>query len=435
MKKRIDFQNNVMGGQFVKLMRFVLLAITLNVAIISCSKSDDVSLPPEETIMNISLDQTSLKMNVGDEQQLNVIGAKGQSISWSSSDPAIATVGDGVVTTRKGGKAVITAKVGNAQATCSLNIAPDVFIAGYQYNPNNVTIRDIAFYWKNGVAIPLTDGRNFAVANAIYVDGEDIYVSGNEDSTTGLIAMLWKNGQAIPLGNGSNKSVANDIVVVDGDVHVVGKENGRAMYWKNGIGTVLPDVNGVSEAKAVFIYEGDVYIAGFYGDQFDLPVAVYWKNGNFIPLANSGEDSGANDIFVHEGDVHITGYKNNRLATHWINGTVSVLSAASNYAAGHTVLVDGDDVYIAGHESSSNDDKDRCRIWKNGMNVTATFLTEKRSNSTTGFYSSIFVWDKDVHIIDGWNTDVFNIGLYWKNGLIEPVESNNLPIFNDLFVR
>lgn len=435
MKKRIEFQNNVMNAQLSKIMRFVLLATTLTLTIISCSKSDDGSLPPEETLINISLDQTSLKMNVGDEQRLNVIGAEGQSISWSSSDPTIATVADGLVTTKKGGKAVITAKVGNAEASCSLNIAPDVFIAGYQHDPGSFTIRKIAFYWKNGVAIPLTDGSNSAMANAIHVDGEDIYVVGYEDSTTGFIAMLWKNGRAIPLSDGSKKAIANDVFVADGDVYVVGKENGRAMLWKNGTGTVLPDINGVSEAKSVFVYEGDVYIAGFYGDQFDLPVAVYWKNGNFIPLTNSGEDSGANDIFVHEGDVHITGYKNNRLATHWINGTVSVLSAATDYAAGHTVLVYGDDVYIAGYESFGNYDKDRCRIWKNGINVTATFLTEKRWNSTTGFYSSIFIWDKDVHIIDGWNTDVFNIGLYWKNGLIEPVESNNLPIFNDLFVR
>ena len=50
----------------------------------------------------------------------------GQHMSWSTSNPAVATVADGVITEVEVGTAVITATSGNYSASCPVTVAPGV---------------------------------------------------------------------------------------------------------------------------------------------------------------------------------------------------------------------------------------------------------------------------------------------------------------------
>ena len=64
-----------------------------------------------------------LALDVGGKETLKVNEETTETCAWSSSDPAVVTVSDtGEVTAVAAGSAVITAKVGSAEATCSVTV-------------------------------------------------------------------------------------------------------------------------------------------------------------------------------------------------------------------------------------------------------------------------------------------------------------------------
>ncbi len=74
---------------------------------------------------------TKVNLPKGSTYKLQMTGTKA-TVVWSTSNKAVATVKNGVVTGKKAGKAVITAKVGKKKYTCT------VTVLGYKVNSNNV---------------------------------------------------------------------------------------------------------------------------------------------------------------------------------------------------------------------------------------------------------------------------------------------------------
>ena len=80
-------------------------------------------IDPVEPADTISLNRAVLALDVDEKAALKVNEETEETCSWSSSDPTVATVSDsGEVTALAAGNAVITAKVGDAEATCSLTV-------------------------------------------------------------------------------------------------------------------------------------------------------------------------------------------------------------------------------------------------------------------------------------------------------------------------
>ena len=78
---------------------------------------------PAEPKNVITLNRAVLALTVGDRETLKVNEETEGTCAWSSSDPTVATVSDsGEVTAVAAGNAVITAKVGDAEAACSLTV-------------------------------------------------------------------------------------------------------------------------------------------------------------------------------------------------------------------------------------------------------------------------------------------------------------------------
>lgn len=91
---------------------------------------------PVEPADTISLNRAVLALDVGEKAALKVNEETEETCSWSSSNPTVATVSDsGEVTALAAGNAVITAKVGDAEATCSVTVKA----AGDSTAPDNNT--------------------------------------------------------------------------------------------------------------------------------------------------------------------------------------------------------------------------------------------------------------------------------------------------------
>ena len=82
-------------------------------------------------VESVSLNLTEITIEVGETEALvatvNPDNADDKTVTWSSSDEAVATVADGVVTAIAEGSAVITASAGGKSASCTVTV-PHVYV-------------------------------------------------------------------------------------------------------------------------------------------------------------------------------------------------------------------------------------------------------------------------------------------------------------------
>lgn len=187
----------------------------------------------------------------------------------------------------------------------------DVYVAGgsRQYQQGNPVSYQFAGYWKNGQFVNLSAGlidttqgnsSQFMMAypntTAIYVSGNDVYLTGVVYGQSSNQAVYWKDGAASYLqGAGGRLTAANGIFVSGSDVYVAGaatdnEGNQSAIYWKNGVPSTLSTAAGNSGANAICVLDTNVYVAG-YSDSVGVSYATYWKNGVPVRLGAYGAAS------------------------------------------------------------------------------------------------------------------------------------------------
>jgi hypothetical protein len=129
----------------------------------------------------------------------------------------------------------------------------DIYIAGSESNG----AKQVAKYWKNGIATDLSDGTASTFPHAIVVAGNDVHVVAIEYGSTSPVAKYWKNGILTNLTDGTKDADANSIVVAGNDVYIAGSAyNGTkrgAILWKNGVATII-NTDPSSSAKAMSLY-------------------------------------------------------------------------------------------------------------------------------------------------------------------------------------
>jgi uncharacterized protein YjdB len=107
-------------------------------------------------VTSVTLNKEALELTEGEEESLTVTvkpdDATDKTVSWSSSAPEIATVEEGKITALKEGKAVITAKAGDKEATCEVTV-----------NKRYIPVESIAL---NKTSLELTEGEEYKIGRA-----------------------------------------------------------------------------------------------------------------------------------------------------------------------------------------------------------------------------------------------------------------------------
>ena len=307
---------------------------------------------------------------------------------------------------------------------CTSTTTGDIYIAGFA-TVNSTTPNNSVTYWKNGVATVLSDGTKNGLGYGMFVQGNDVYVAGQEDdNATGFnIARVWKNGVPTNLTDGTGYAQVKSIQISGTDIYVAGLNNGIPVLWKNGLRSNLPTIG---TNFCVTIEGNDVYVAG--EDNKIL------KNGNVIftlaPTRNS-----FTSIFVSGTDVYLSGKVFNDtlyVATLWKNGVAISLSNGATNATANSVFISGSDVYVAGNVTNPIGFFTVAKLWKNGVETSLT------NGQQFGNACCVVVKNNDVYVV---GNDVLNATgtsaiILWKNGFPVNVTNGVLNAFpTSLFVN
>ncbi|HIV21174.1 MAG TPA: S-layer homology domain-containing protein [Candidatus Scatomorpha stercorigallinarum] len=254
------------------------------------------------TDASVSLDEDTLNLVEGDKGTLNAtVEPEGTPITWTSSDPVVATVdANGKVTAHNAGTATITARAGTASDTCEVTVSS---------RPVNIRIVGEDMYGTAEEPVYATTDD----------DGNVTTTGASEDNYN----IKW-DGETLTLNNAT--------VIVDED-EAKDKDVYYAIELTEG-GNI--QIEGVNTVKGPSYSNDPVYGMTSYG--------IYYSSGR-LTIDGSGTlnvsgQSGAIRAFVNATGLTING------------GTVNAKSSSSFDSYGHStnraIYIDGGGITING---------------------------------------------------------------------------------------
>ena len=327
--------------------------------------SCEVIVKQDDKLKGIAFDASEIQLETGQSRTLKVVFtpdyAANKNVSWSSSDPSVASVKDGNVTGVKEGKATITAtsEDGGHKAECVVTVSkasgPRVF----------ATTKN----WRlliNGAQDPrdgtFTVGNSYKFAGMyqIYPEGHDLY--SLEDFFTGSGHQLWvcKNRKPfIDVTKYLESASICDIAVRNGNV------------------AILTTKGGNTSISVVMVKEGQKYVDSFdipgEGSQFYSPTFAIAPNGD-INIAAREKDAFWTD--------HLVWFKYNPVSEQF---SFQRLDTAESGQIGATK---SGDIYILSYKGI--DGYTGC-LFKNGK------FDQNIDSSEDSFYSQLFCAGNDVY--------------------------------------
>jgi hypothetical protein len=198
----------------------------------------------------------------------------------------------------------------NGWACCVVLSGEDVYVGGQDY-----VLGTTGAIWKNGVkqtVAPPGPGARRASVESLFVSGDDVYAAVMDiidDNIYNLKSrpLLWKNGESQELLNEGEFGAYVRTVFVEGeDVYVVGNELNKAgpmaVLWKNGVWQkLLADKPAL--ADSLFVLNGNVYVAGRQATGAGVSIPTLWINGEAVDLRPSGFTHQAWSVFVVPKEV------------------------------------------------------------------------------------------------------------------------------------
>ncbi|TYR32233.1 hypothetical protein FXV77_19745 [Sphingobacterium phlebotomi] len=223
------------------------------------------------------------------------------------------------------------------EATAVFVSGEDVYVTGSYFLADGE--KRIGVVWKNGDILMATDGKESTTFADIFVSGDDVYTVGHENTQGGIVSKYWKNGKAVTLSTADITTYAKSIVVDGADIYVLGYVDnlstvGRSLtLWKNGKADKLISGRSVIRGGKVVIENGDVYACGYeqVGSKYE---PRFFKNGVKQPLDdyNNGHTY-AIDLQISEGNALVLGNMDSELSRKsilWVNGGIVNLHGLEN---------------------------------------------------------------------------------------------------------
>lgn len=229
-------------------------------------------------VASVKLNQTTLELIAGKEATLTATvkpdDATNKTVTWSSNNETVATVdNNGKVTAKAAGEAIITAKVGDKQATCNVKVtAAEVavesvtldqssleLIAGKEatltatVKPDNATNRTVA--WEsNATNVATVDNNGKVTAKA---EGTAIITAKAGDKTATCTVTVTKADVKVTqiTISGKNTLNVNDVATLTADVQP-GDVTNKTVVWTS----ENPDVVKVENGKVTALMPGQAVI-------------------------------------------------------------------------------------------------------------------------------------------------------------------------------
>lgn len=250
----------------------------------------------------------------------------------------------------------------NLEATGIVVDGTDVYVTGYNYligYRNSLSV--IPVFWKNGVPYNFPENptaQRVGLANNLFISNKDVFIAGEYKGN----ASIWKNGVRTTLDTSTSySSIANAVFVQGSDIYVVGSVSKFsallggygpiAILWKNSVPNQLG--KGYSEAYSVFVKGNDVYVGGFDDPENNVPYlpkhyACYWKNGVYTNLDNIKRNYSRVNALCFDGkDLLAVGE-----TMFWKNNQILSLNAENTSSYTSVVQIDGES-FIGGQSFSA----------------------------------------------------------------------------------
>ena len=158
-----------------------IIAIAALLAIFAGCKKDDK--PGTAQLKGITLSEESISVEKGGSKPLSVIfnpsnATDKPAVTWLSSNPAVATVSDGIVTGVGAGQADISAKAGNFYASCKVTVT--VTLTGIQLQ------KEVSIYRGETATLTATLEPSDATADITWESSDETIVTVSKGELTGV---------------------------------------------------------------------------------------------------------------------------------------------------------------------------------------------------------------------------------------------------------
>ena len=322
-------------------------------------------------VASVKLNQTTLELIAGKEATLTATvkpdDATNKTVTWSSNNETVATVdNNGKVTAKAAGEAIITAKVGDKQATCNVKVtAAEVavesvtldqssleLIAGKEatltatVKPDNATNRTVA--WEsNATNVATVDNNGKVTAKAA---GEAIITAkvGDKQATCNVkVTAADVAVESVTLNQSSLELVAGKEATLTATVKPDNATNGTVVWESNAISVATVDNNGKVTAKA----EGTAIITAKAGDKTaTCTVTVTKADVKVTQITISGKNTlNVNDVATLTADVQPGDVTNKTVV--WTSENPDVVKVENGKV---TALMPGQAVIKATAQDGSN---------------------------------------------------------------------------------
>ncbi len=418
---------------------YFVVALTLLLG--SCSEEDS-----ENATSEIKLNKSVVGISIGETDTLAVISKISDDvISWTSNKSDIASVNSkGIVTGIAPGTAVVTSKVGDSKAICTVVITEKELLL--ELNKESLTLfsfpsfketlqvisdvgentilwessdETIATVDENGEVVPLAVGETIisasvgdiaAICTVTVIEGpvtllelDNTELEMDKFDTAKLNIISFET-QAEETGPQIWQSSNEELVTVD-------DEGNLTSYGLEGSAIITLTIDNLTVGSLVTVGP-TVYVAGDDGD-----IVKLWRNGILTDITNETTDSNGNFIYVDKGDIYIAGYINNgaeRIAAVWKNGEILYeLTDGTTDSKAKAVITDGEDVYITGYEDNDQSKK-IAKVWKNGI-----ILYELTDGSNDALAYATYIESGDIYTV-GYDKNMDNtlVSKVWRNGVL-----------------